>query len=184
MPTQAAFETLFLEKKRQRLDGFSMSAWTGHEEGLGGAASFFCGASSRRVPGNSLVYLPFEGANAERLLTTSMVTRLMDLMVRAWEPDAGVFMSNAHLRALGDGADADVQVGWVTYLSRRRGPVPPLPSPMRVEAVEDLGSLVILTPERFTVSNSEHVALAAHARTLLEGAGLLHPFEPMAPPGN
>jgi hypothetical protein len=58
------------------------------------------------------------------------------------------------------------------YLSRQRGEVPPLPEPVRIEPVEDKGSLVILTPERFTVSNPAHVALADQVRDLLDRAGL------------
>ena len=62
-----------------------------------------------------------------------------------------------------------------------RSTVPPLPVPVRIEPVEDKGALVILTPERFTVSNLEHVALAARVRELLDRAGLLRPLQPLAP---
>jgi hypothetical protein len=54
--------------------------------------------------------------------------------------------------------------------------VPPLPPPVQVEPVEDRGSLVILTPERFTASNPEHVALAARVHEVLGHAGLLKPL--------
>ncbi|MFP2926856.1 immunity 52 family protein [Pyxidicoccus sp. 3LG] len=178
-PTQATFEKMFLDKRYQTLDGFAVGGWTGHAEGSGGAASFFCGSSNQKVPANCLVQLPFEGADAERVLTAPSVSGVLRTMAQAWEPDSGVLMSNAYLRALGDAADADVLVGWVTYLSHRRGTVPPLPAPVRVEPVEDLGTLVILTPERFTASNPEHVALAARVHAVLDGAGLLRPLQPM-----
>lgn len=61
-------------------------------------------------------------------------------------------------------------------LARHRGAVPSLPAPVRVEPVEDKGSLLILTPERFTVSNPEHLALATDVRERLERAGLLQPL--------
>ncbi|KFE60946.1 hypothetical protein DB31_4570 [Hyalangium minutum] len=64
------------------------------------------------------------------------------------------------------------------YFSRLRGTVPPLPAPVRIEPVEDKGTLVILTPERFTVSNPEHVALAARVHELLDRAGLLRKLQP------
>jgi|GEM_PF-5833796 len=51
--------------------------------------------------------------------------------------------------------------------------VPELPAPVRVEPVDDKGSLVILTPERLTPSKPEHVALAQHVQQLLEAQGLL-----------
>ncbi|NOK12053.1 hypothetical protein HNS30_23725 [Corallococcus exercitus] len=52
---------------------------------------------------------------------------------------------------------------------------PPLPAPVRIEPVEDRGTLIILTPERFTASNPEHIALARRVRELLDRAGLMHP---------
>nr|WP_244224411.1 Imm52 family immunity protein [Corallococcus sicarius] len=70
---------------------------------------------------------------------------------------------------------ADMWLGWVTYLSRQRGTVPPLPAPVRIEPVGDMGSLIILTPERFTVANPAHMALARRVRELLAGAGLMQP---------
>jgi hypothetical protein len=59
------------------------------------------------------------------------------------------------------------------YFAHHWGVVPPLPSPVRVEPVEDKGTLVILTPERFTVDNPAHVALADEVRASLDKAGLL-----------
>jgi hypothetical protein len=65
------------------------------------------------------------------------------------------------------------------YFSKGRGAVPPLPAPVRMEPVEDKGTLILLTPERFTVSNPEHVGLAARVHTLLAEAGLLRPVYPV-----
>ena len=97
-------------------------------------------------------------------------------MAVAWEPDWGVAMSHAHRDHSAEKTtqEPDILVGWVTYLSRRLGSVPPLPAPVHVEPVEDQGTLILLTPERFTASNPEHVALASHVREQLERAGLLH----------
>ncbi|MCP3162181.1 Imm52 family immunity protein [Myxococcus qinghaiensis] len=44
--------------------------------------------------------------------------------------------------------------------------------------MEDRGSLIILTPERLTVTNPEHAALSRRVRELLDRAGLLKPFHP------
>jgi hypothetical protein len=46
---------------------------------------------------------------------------------------------------------------------------------VRVEPVEDKGTLIVLTPERFTAANPAHVELAQRVRGLLDRAGLLHP---------
>ncbi len=64
-------------------------------------------------------------------------------------------------------------MGWLMYFSHRCGEVPPLPEPVRAEPVEDKGTLIILTPERFNGHDPAHIALADEVRTLLDRAGLL-----------
>lgn len=70
-------------------------------------------------------------------------------------------MSRTHREPDAEGGKADMWLGWVTYLSSHRGTVPPLPA-----------------PERFTVTNPEHVALARRVRELLVRAGLMQPGVP------
>nr|WP_239015233.1 Imm52 family immunity protein [Archangium violaceum] len=67
------------------------------------------------------------------------------------------------------------------YFSHRQGEVPPQPEPVRIEPVEDKGTLVILTPERFTVHDPAHVALADQVRSSLDRAGLLKDFSASSP---
>jgi hypothetical protein len=69
-------------------------------------------------------------------------------------------------------------VGWVTYLSRRRGTVPPLPAPVRIEPVEDKGTLLVLIPERLTARNPEHVEQGRRVGELLSRVGLMQPVIP------
>lgn len=107
-----------------------------------------------------------------------MLTRILRAMVLAWEPEWGIATSNSMRELMTDSARAGTFVGWLTYFSRQRGPLPPLPAPVRVEPVEDLGSLVILTPERLSASNPEHVALAREVSARLADAGLLTPLRP------
>jgi hypothetical protein len=64
-------------------------------------------------------------------------------------------------------------VGWLMYCANRQGRVPPLPAPVRIERVQDKGTLITLTDERFTASNPEHVARAVRVHELLDRAGLL-----------
>jgi hypothetical protein len=71
------------------------------------------------------------------------------------------------------GDKRDWRMGWVTYVSRRQGRVPPLPAPVRIEPVGEQGTLIILTPELSSAANPEHVALAERVRELLERAGLV-----------
>ncbi|NRD55889.1 immunity 52 family protein [Corallococcus exiguus] len=145
----------------------------------GGAASddarlsIKCGAFDAPSPNNCILSLPFDGPTAERVLTPSVLEAVMRGMVVAWEPDWIAAMSRDH-RDLDDPDNrTNAWVGWVTYFSKQRGTVPPLPAPVRIEPVEGKGTLILLTPERFTVANPEHVALANRVRELLTRAGLI-----------
>nr|WP_255651947.1 immunity 52 family protein [Corallococcus sp. AS-1-12] len=94
-------------------------------------------------------------------------------MVSSWEPDWALAGSSAYRMQYREPDSAPFSLGWITYLSRRCGTVPPLPAPVRIEPVEDKGTLILLTPERFTVANPAHVALARRVRELLVRAGLM-----------
>ncbi|RKH24076.1 hypothetical protein D7Y13_26560 [Corallococcus praedator] len=141
--------------------------------------SMHCGSYEQDSSANVCVLsLPSQGENAERILTASVLTEVVRGMALAWEPDWAVAMSETYREMDDRQGKEDIGLGWVTYLARHRGTVPPLPAPVRIEPVEDKGTLIILTPERFTVANPEHVALARHVRELLAGAGLLRPASP------
>nr|WP_223642170.1 immunity 52 family protein [Corallococcus sp. EGB] len=106
-------------------------------------------------------------------MTPSVLESVMRGMVAAWEPDWTVAMSDAHQEMDDPDNKTNAWVGWLTYFSKQRGTVPPLPAPVRIEPVEDKGTLIVLTPERFTVANPEHMALARRVRELLTRAGLI-----------
>lgn len=168
---------LFQQKRYQTEPGWlSFAAWNG-ESAASSVVDFSCGSPSPRVTDACVLTPPSQGAAAERLLRAPVLARILRAMALAWEPDSGVVMSHDHLDAVAPGNLPDVLVGWVTYLSRRMGTVPPLPAPVRIEPVEDRGTLIILTPERFTASNPEHIALATQVRALLEHAGLGRPSQ-------
>jgi len=99
-------------------------------------------------------------------------------MVLAWEPDSALATSTMHRDAVTPEDDTEAFVGWIMYFPHSRGAVPPLPSPVRVEPVEDKGTLIVLTPERLTAENPEHVELGQHVHELLNRAGLLLPVVP------
>jgi hypothetical protein len=97
-------------------------------------------------------------------------------MVLAWEPELALATSKMHRERVAPAGRAGTFVSWIMYFPRSRGSVPPLPAPVRVEPVEDKGTLIVLTPERLTVDNPEHVELAQRVHELLDGAGLLRPM--------
>ncbi|WP_164007202.1 immunity 52 family protein [Pyxidicoccus trucidator] len=119
--------------------------------------------------------LPTDGPNADRVLTAPVLAHVVRSMALAWEPDWAMATSRIHRDLLSEEGPAGTFVGWVTYLSRRRGVVPPLPAPVRIEPVEGQGTLVVLTPERLTASNPTHVELGQRVLKLLDRAGLMQP---------
>ncbi len=134
-----------------------------------------CGCYSEAVSNACVLSLPSTGANADRLLSAPMLTAVMRSMALAWEPEWAVATSSRFRDLLSENGSAGTFVGWVTYQSRRRGVVPPLPTPLRIEPVESQGTLVVLTPERLTARNPAHVELGQRARALLDRAGLMQP---------
>ncbi len=173
-----ALATAMRGKEQARKEGLVWGAWTGHEEGQGAAVRFVCGSSSPVTSSSCVLNPPHEGATAERVLSASVLAQVLRAAALAWAPEWGIATSHSHRDEVLRASRAGTFVGWVMYFSRRRGPVPPLPAPVRVEPVEDLGTLVTLTPERFTASNPAHLALASQVHTLLDAAGLLHPLKP------
>jgi len=183
VPTASAFEELLARKEHRLLDGYMLSLWNGEHSGAVSQFSdatmtnFSCGHASRFTPNVCILNppAPGDGPAGERIVSASTMTQVLRAMALAWDPDRGVVISESYRDQTWPDKLPPALVGWVTYLSRRRGTVPPLPAPVRVEPVEDLGTLITLTPERFTVDNPAHVELAHHIRQILDQAGLLGP---------
>lgn len=96
-------------------------------------------------------------------------------LVLAWEPDFAIATSTLHRDKVTTTGSAGTFAGWIMYFPRSQGTVPPRSALVRIEPVEDKGTLIILTPERITADNPEHVALSERVRELLDRAGLLGP---------
>jgi hypothetical protein len=177
-PTREELEKLIRRGKdrvREAL-GYSVWAWNGvcadyEDSGL----NFRCGASSEVVSNVCVCTLPTRGPNAERVLSVPVLTGLVRSMALAWEPDSAISTSAMLRDKVAPTGMAGTFVGWIMYFPRSRGTVPPLPAPVRIEPVEDKGTLIVLTPERLTVANPEHLELAQRVHELLDRAGLLRP---------
>ena len=182
-PTGETLVHLFSNKYQFDDQEVSFGAWTGHAaDGQGSMLLLDCGSAAKVVPNSSLLYLPHEEPEASRVLTMPVALAILRAMVRAWEPDLGVVTPRDMYEALRQEEDCRQSLGWLTYLSARRGPVPPLPPPVRVEPLEDRGTLIILTPERLSAGNPEHVALALGVQAVLDEQNLLAPVIPSRPP--
>jgi hypothetical protein len=183
-PEVEALEKLLL-RGRARTDvdkeviedlGFSQIMWNAKEEATDLHLS--CGGYSPwGGPNSCLLKPPRQGAARERLLRTPVLIEVLTLMATAWDPDFAMATSG-EMVDLVEKRGFEVRVGWLTYLSRRLGTVPPLPAPVRIEPVGALGWLLVLSPEPMTASNPEHVAFTARVRELLDRAGLIERPEP------
>lgn len=166
------------EENQLGKDGFSLGAWTGHAEaGRGGMVQLTCGDASGAYPNSCVLYLPRTDVEPEgaRVLTAPVLVSVLRAMVLAWEPLFGVIATHEFRRALRPARDPRGFAGWLTYVARARGDVPPLPPPVRAEPVEDKGTVMVLAPERLSASNPEHLALGRRVQEVLDAKGLLRP---------
>ncbi len=160
--------------------GFRLSGWNGASDYEATSFLISAGMYSEDITNACVFYLPREGPNkrnaenAERVLTATILSGLVRAMVVAWDPEWAIATSDAYNDLIPEPNPTRLW-GWVTYYSDQVGRVPPLPAPVRMERVEDKGTLIVLTPDRFTASNPEHVALAERVGKLLDRAGLLGP---------
>ncbi|SEU34108.1 immunity 52 family protein [Stigmatella erecta] len=179
MTTAASFQNLFARKEHRIGDGFSFHLWTGENLRETSSVNGTCGSEDPWLS-SACVLQPYdEGPVAERMLTAPIMLGALRAMALAWEPEWAVATSHQHRELAAPGfPHPGTFVGWILYFSRMRGKVPPLPSPVRIEPVEDKGTLVLLTPEKFTVSAAEHMALASRVHEVLNEAGLLQPLQP------
>ncbi len=131
-------------------------------------------------PNLCLLYPTPEKEVRERLLRAPVLAEVLTSMATAWDPDCAMATST-EMVDLVEKRKGEVRVGWLTYLSRRLGTLPPLPAPVRIEPVGELGWLLVLSAEPMTASNPEHVAFTARIRELLDRAGLIELPDPAAP---
>ncbi|MGE6758977.1 immunity 52 family protein [Corallococcus interemptor] len=164
-PDARSLHHLFTKKKYQLGGGeISFAAWNGSDDDSS-VVNFSCGSDAVDL----CVWTPA----ARALLSEQRASQVLGAMALAWDPEWGVVISDEHRDAVSETGDVGTFIGWMTYFSHRRGQLPPLPDPVRVEPVEDKGTLVILGSERFTLANPKHVALAEEVRNQLSRAGLL-----------
>ena len=153
--------------------GYSLWVWTDSKERT--RVMMNCGIYTPFSCNRCVVDLPAEGAIVERMGNVPAMTRVLMCMVAAWDPEWALVNSDELFNFILQRNRREYPVGWLMHCSKRQGRVPPLPAPVRIERVQDKGTLITLTDERFTAQNPEHVALAVRIHELLDRAGLLTP---------
>jgi hypothetical protein len=139
---------------------------------------FSCGAYSPGAVNSCLFRPPQVGPLRERILRAPLLAEVLTSVATAWDPDFAM-VSSSEMVDLVEKRNGEVRVGWLTYLSRRLGTVPPRPAPVRIEPVGTLGWLLVLSPEPMSASNPEHVAFTSRVRELLDRAGLIQRPDPV-----
>jgi hypothetical protein len=109
------------------------------------------------------------------MFQTSKLIDLCRLGARCWNSDYGFVIDSDHMTEQGDRRGPKKRwTGWLIYLARRLGALPPLPPPARVVPIDDLGNVIVLTEEPFRFDNPRHIERAEHVYQVLDRAGLMN----------
>lgn len=154
--------------------GFRISLWNGKDPGEGVIMSCKCSSYLQHPPLNNLCLLKFfltEDAK-RRLIRPDVLRQILQTLVTCFDADWGAVSTS---RSSIEGPALAPRVGWLTFLSEERGPIPRLPAPFEVTEVKGLGSVVAAVRGHFDAGNVEHVRSVKELTALLDQAGLLYP---------
>lgn len=157
--------------------GFRVGLWNGAIDSESMGLNLLCGSysNSPHIVNSFVINLPEEGDSAKRLLNTEFLRELIAVVVRSWEPEWAVVNSTEYRNLHGTNSPKKPTVGWLFYLASFPDNLPKLPTFADRTAVGDRGQILTLTEERFTVTNSEHIALANQLQKVLNSSKELAP---------
>jgi len=175
IPTADHIEQLLAESPTfsKSRPGWGEWFWTPGSVKWGDAkVEVFCGDDGPHALNTAHLRLPGAGPAAERIATREVMLPLFECTIRAWEPHDGHVKSFKYWKTLPPRGPGVIWGGWMIYFSREAGRIPPLPAPAEIIPVDDLGHIIVFTPEPFREDDPEHVAWANHLTELLSKAGL------------
>ncbi len=145
--------------------GVRIGVWNGGREGTTAVGiSTRCGSfdESGGVPAlNSLlISLPNQGPDADRILNIEALEEMLEVVVRAYDPDWAVVASREHMKLWPSGPEGGPHAGWITYLSRRNREATLAANGLALKRLEfaAFGTAWVTTEERFSLSNPTHIA--------------------------
>lgn len=154
--------------------GFRLSLWTGGTNDGSASLNIRCGAYTPDLTANAcVIQLPTDKLIAARVLTVPTLVAIMRCVVSIWKPDWGTVMSHDHRNLLKDQRDNSPQIGWITYLSVPSENIPSSIAPARTVSLQPNGSLIVVTDERFTASDVNHIQTANQVTAELSRRNLL-----------
>ena len=121
--------------------GCKLSLWNGAvEEEAEASVSIHCGAYSARIGNSVIIDLPYQSESSEWV---GRASSLLALTAEVWQPNWAGIMSKKAMRERDFDGDNPF-VDWMVYVPRR---IAAVPSPGRVEALNGLGSIVVVQPD-------------------------------------
>jgi len=132
----------------------------------------FCGSFSENLQNRVILTLPIADEEFRRICNVSVLEELVRAAVESWDPDVGQIWSPVLADSLMVPMDA-IEVGWLTYVSKRIMRVPELPASIRVSPVGRSGTLIVATEDLFSTNNPEHRKRAMSIATALNPGLLL-----------
>jgi hypothetical protein len=153
--------------------GWYKAFWTpGSVKGGDAKVEVSCGDDDLHALNTAHIELPHAGPAAKRIATREVMLPLFEYSIRAWEPHDGYVKSFQYWKNLPPRGPGVIWGGWMIYFSREAGRIPPLPAPAEIIPVDNLGHIIVYTPEPFREEDPEHIAWANHLSELLSKAGL------------
>ena len=140
--TESFREGVNRESGGPAIENLGFTFWFGNGGGNYDSADvrISCGVYAEGVSNACVLSLPSAGPDVDRLLSAPVLAGVVRSMALAWEPDWATAMSHAHRDVVDAEGEAEILLGWVTYLPERRGRVPPLPAPVCVAHHPDAGA--------------------------------------------
>jgi len=158
--------------------GFSVCLWNGRDPNNGAVGlSVSCGsyAGHPGIMNSCVINLPNEGSVVERVISSVVLEKMLCITARCWEPNCGLVTGDT-LRDMFEVAERTPYYAWVFFLSKRRGEVPKLPEPSRKKVLDGLGTIVVVTDDRFDTKRKEHIKAVKRVYRILKKAKLLEPI--------
>jgi len=128
------------------------------------------GVATPYLPNSLIMDLPPTGVVGKRVYRVEPLIALCRLVVQCWDPEVGQIWSAKLSKAL-DVPEEGIDVGWLTYIAKRRMRLPVLDKAIEVIPIARAGHLIVSTRQRFSADNADHLARATRIAAALNGAG-------------
>ena len=159
--------------------GFSVGFWNRRRNSEGSVGlSVHCGSYAGHfgILNNCVIELPDDQKTVQRVIRTEMLEKVLCAVAECWEPEWAVVTTHGLLESFKKSPQGAPDPGWLIFICKRRGNVCELPEPSRKKVLDDLGTIVVVTDERFDTKRKEHIKAVKKVYRVLKKANLLEPI--------